>query len=114
MFLEVSYAAYLAAFCFGVGDSLINTQIYALIGKIFTGEDTTRAFTVFQLYKNVGSAGGYYLGVPLPMHGDDGSLGLVWIQVYLMVFGAALFVWVDRRHARHQAKKTAEKEVFVN
>ena len=97
---EVSWIAYLAAFCFGIGDSLVNTQTYALIGKLFKKEETTRAFTVFQLYQNVGSAGGYYMGVPVPMHGANGSLGLVWVQLYLLVIGTGLFCWVERRYLK--------------
>eukprot|EP00730_Choanoeca_flexa_P013074 TRINITY_DN4940_c0_g1_i2.p1 TRINITY_DN4940_c0_g1~~TRINITY_DN4940_c0_g1_i2.p1 ORF type:complete len:425 (+),score=97.95 TRINITY_DN4940_c0_g1_i2:276-1550(+) len=107
---HVSWIAYLAAVCFGIGDSLLNTQTYALIGKLFDEKETTRAFTVFQLYQNVGSAGGYYMAVPLPMHGSNGSLGLIWVQLYLLVVGALLFCWVERRYLkRQQAEAINEK-----
>jgi hypothetical protein len=42
---------------------VFNTQLYALLAKLYSGTETRRAFTVFQLYQNVGSAVGYYIGV---------------------------------------------------
>lgn len=98
--LGVSWIAYMASFGFGLSDALFNTQCYALIGKMFAPEHAVRAFTGFQLFQNIGSAGGYYLGVPLPMHGDKGSLGQVWIQLFLLVTGTLLYTWADLRYGR--------------
>jgi hypothetical protein len=47
----------MAAVCFGIGDSVLNTQIYALLGKLYSGQVMVRSFTVFQLYQNLGGWG---------------------------------------------------------
>ena len=51
-------AAYGAALGFGLADSTFNTQCYALLGQIFSGERSVSAFTAFNLYNNLGSYGG--------------------------------------------------------
>jgi hypothetical protein len=51
---DASYLSYIAAFMFGVGDSTFNTQIYSIIGNMYTGEPSVHACTVFQLYQNLG------------------------------------------------------------
>lgn len=52
--LDNSWVAYTAAMCFGIGDSVLNTQIYALLGKLYKGQVMVRSFTVYQLYQNLG------------------------------------------------------------
>eukprot|EP00048_Salpingoeca_helianthica_P007213 m.107880 g.107880 ORF g.107880 m.107880 type:complete len:105 (+) comp14259_c0_seq3:74-388(+) len=69
--------AYIAALFFGFGDSVFNTQCMAIIGRMFHGVHCIRAFTVFNLFQNLGSAGGFFYAIPLPMHGPSGTLGQV-------------------------------------
>ena len=82
----------------------------ALMAKLFEGDACIRAFTVFNLFQNLGSAGGFYYAVPLPMHGDDGTLGQVpaarrsrqvWVQAFLLAVGALFFIYADQKYARH-------------
>ena len=52
-------------------------QCMAVIGKSFEGTWCIRGFTVFNLFQNLGSAGGFYYALILPMHGSNGTLGQV-------------------------------------
>lgn len=54
LLLDNSWVAYTAACCFGIGDSVLNTQIYALLGKLYEGQVMVRSFTVYQLFQNLG------------------------------------------------------------
>eukprot|EP00055_Hartaetosiga_balthica_P015537 m.92419 g.92419 ORF g.92419 m.92419 type:complete len:567 (+) comp8891_c0_seq3:59-1759(+) len=67
---SASWLIYVCTFLLGYGDAGINTQIYALIGKMSRDEgNMVKAFTVFQIWQNIGSAVGYFYGPYLPMHG---------------------------------------------
>eukprot|EP00050_Salpingoeca_kvevrii_P019971 m.92693 g.92693 ORF g.92693 m.92693 type:complete len:439 (-) comp8657_c1_seq2:43-1359(-) len=93
------YVAYIAALVFGMGDSIFNTQIIAVIGQRYSASESVTAITIFQLYQNLGSALGFYLPVFVPLVDTDdlrGSLGQIWLQVVLLSAGAVLFVLVDQ------------------
>ena len=45
--LNVTWVAFAAAFCFGIGDAVVNTQVYATLGEHFR-VNNLGAFTVFQ------------------------------------------------------------------
>lgn len=139
LLLDNSWVAYMAALCFGIGDSVLNTQIYALLGKLYSGQVMVRSFTVFQLYQNLGVSGsedclcvvwalpllicsqllslphrlasavGYYYGLALPMHGKNSSLGQVWVQLALLVVGTVSFGWIDRKAERQRRLKAEAK-----
>ena len=73
-----------------------------------------RAFTVFQIFQNIGSALGYFLGTQLPMHGHHSSLAQVYIQGMILAIGTLFFIRVDVQHARwrkqhqHQIQEEGE------
>ena len=64
------------------------------------------AFTIFQLVQNIGSAVGFFYGLPIPMHDPNPSEGQygTYIQAYIqyatLVVATIMFVTVDRIHAR--------------
>lgn len=45
------------------------------------------------------------------MHGSNGSLGQVWVQVFLLAAGTLLFVWVDLRAGRRRRQRCNAVEV---
>jgi len=125
--------AYVAAFCFGAGDSAFNTNIYAIIAALFRHpknaprsggaivpdnfdgsadssasllpapndgnpnksveehSESVRAFTLFQLVQNIGSATGFWYALALPLHGASGTFSQLYVQAALLVVGVALF-----------------------
>src|SRR5690349_10400506 len=42
---DVSIFAFLAAFCFGIGDCVANTQTYAILGELFGPQGSVVSFT---------------------------------------------------------------------
>jgi hypothetical protein len=52
------------------------------------------------LLQNLGSAAGFYYSLKLPMHGDDGTLIQVWVQVGVMVVSVLGFVISDYSHRK--------------
>lgn len=88
----VEWTAYPIAFGFGVGDSVFNTQVYALLGTMFSEGSSAESFTLFQLLQNLGSAIGYYIAIPLPLHGPDGSMASVYMQAVALVVSTVCFV----------------------
>lgn len=44
------------------------------------------------------------------MHGDKGTLGQVWVQLFLIVVGTALFVYVDRAVVKSRARRRQARE----
>ena len=73
----------MAAVCFGIGDSVLNTQIYALLGKLYSGQVMVRSFTVFQLYQNLGTSLGRQLICAQRKHGKEAA------QRHLTLFSTA-------------------------
>ena len=118
----VSVLAYLAAFCFGLSDAAINTQIYSILGTKYkvkrvadsSSEDSmahsaesdrrvVAAFTCFNLCQNVAAAVGFYYQPLWHVIGNEGSSGdwqpsdvQLYVQVWLMVAGAVGFICCDR------------------
>eukprot|EP00053_Salpingoeca_punica_P025628 m.17729 g.17729 ORF g.17729 m.17729 type:complete len:456 (-) comp7980_c0_seq1:159-1526(-) len=104
-FLEASWVAYVAAFCFGIGDSVFNTQVFAIIPRLFAVRQDVHSFTVYQLHQNIGSTLGFFYAIGVPMHGDNGTLTQIWVQVGLLSVGTVGFVIIDRFAARHHPKE---------
>jgi len=89
------YMYYLAALCFGIGDSLFNTQIYASLGTLYKGDYLVPAFSVFQFFQNMGSAIGFFYSPLFPMDGSDGTLAQPAILAALGVGSLFSFVLTD-------------------
>ena len=117
----VSLLGYIAAFCFGLSDAAINTQIYSILGgkyKVQKGDLTSptssstdaesdrrvvAAFTCFNLCQNVAAAIGFFYQPIWHVIGNEGTSGdwqpsdvQLYVQVWLMVAGAVGFVCCDR------------------
>ncbi|EGD74624.1 hypothetical protein PTSG_12375 [Salpingoeca rosetta] len=105
-----SWMAYVSAFAFGVGDSCLNTQVYALLGKLTKGATAVKAFTVFQIFQNLGSALGFFLGTQLPMHGHNASLAQVYIQALILLIGTVFFIRVDVQHSRKTKRRQQQEQ----
>ena len=90
--------SYFAAFCFGVGDSVFNTQVYSSLGHLLSSSapECVAGFTIYQLLQNAGSAVGFFFSPMLPVHGDDGTLAQVYWQAGVAVGACVLFVCVER------------------
>eukprot|EP01147_Barroeca_monosierra_P009656 gene9656-1870_t len=100
----VTWMAYVAAFSFGFGDSTLNTQLYTLIGKITTNESTVKAFTVYQIFQNIGSAASFYCSAQFPMHGSNANLAQVYFQVVLLFIGMVSFIRADMLYSPRSRK----------
>jgi len=96
--LDAPLSSFIAAVCFGMGDSAFNTQTYAALGHLFPDPErkSLGAFTIFQFVQNVGSAVGFFYAIALPLHGSSGSLWQTWIQIGVLGLASVLFVGVDR------------------
>lgn len=89
----------LAAFCFGVGDAGFNTQVFALLGSMYPdAHGSGGSFTIFQFVQNLGSAVGFYIQVPLPLHGAGGTLVQLYLQASMLVTSALMFYRADCLH----------------
>jgi MFS transporter, NAG-T family, sugar:H+ symporter len=70
---------YTAAALLGAADAAWNTMLYATLGTHFgkeagaSAERTTAAFTLFQIWQNIGSAVGFYYSPYVPVHGSSGA-----------------------------------------
>eukprot|EP00049_Salpingoeca_infusionum_P003983 m.73400 g.73400 ORF g.73400 m.73400 type:complete len:457 (-) comp12367_c0_seq4:623-1993(-) len=104
--------AFVAAFCFGLSDSIVNTQCYSLLGKLSTGKVMVRTFTVFNIHQNIGSAVGFYYSQPLPLHGPNGTLSQIWVLLFFLLVGTILFIRVDIKYGqpRVKARKALQEE----
>ena len=87
--------------------------MYSVLGHLYVGEKSVHSFTVFQLFQNlgcvrnnklalsiytfVGSAGGFYYAMLLPMHGDSGTYAQIWVQGSLLLVSTIGFVIADMR-----------------
>jgi len=91
--------AYVSAILMGIGDSVFNTQNSAIIGDFYPMQ-TLGVFTLYQLFQNIGLAVGYFIGIPFPMHGPNGTLIQIWIQVVILTVGAGLYIFVDLKYQR--------------
>eukprot|EP01121_Diplochlamys_sp_Union-15-3_P016885 TRINITY_DN5834_c0_g1_i1.p1 TRINITY_DN5834_c0_g1~~TRINITY_DN5834_c0_g1_i1.p1 ORF type:complete len:437 (-),score=44.81 TRINITY_DN5834_c0_g1_i1:137-1447(-) len=91
--LQAPLVAFIAAFCFGIGDAIFNTQVYASLGQIFTNS-SAGAFTIFQFMQNIGSAVGFFYQVKFPLHGDKGSYVQIWVQIGLLTVSTALYTTI--------------------
>jgi hypothetical protein len=116
-FLGAPYGACLAALGFGLGDSIFNTQTYRLLGTerlfswfIFTlmfylfdsiqsiltslcqlfSERIVGAFTLFQLFQNIGSAVGFYYAIGIPLLGPNSSYTQIYIQSVVLSIAVLL------------------------
>ncbi|KAA0165016.1 hypothetical protein FNF27_07708 [Cafeteria roenbergensis] len=111
---QVPVLVWATAAAFGLGDAALNTQTFASIGDMFQQagrrpakaalhDDAERhddaaaiANTVFQLFNNIGSALGFYAGIPLPLvveakHGgfELGSVAVAVVTASVAVVAAA-------------------------
>jgi hypothetical protein len=103
---DVTWVAFIAAFCFGVGDSIFNTQGYALVGHLYHGKDSVGAFTIYQLFQNFGSAAGFYYSPLLPVHGANGTYAQIYILGSLLLVSGVLYVAVDQKN-KHKKQRSA-------
>lgn len=104
------WAAYVAAFAFGVGDCVFNTAVYGLLGSKVAGADAVGAFTVYQLLQNAGSAAGYYSSPLVPLHGSDGTPAQLWVQGAAVAAALAGVVLADRTEPDAPAAVEEEKD----
>ncbi len=74
---------------------MFNTQIYASLGTLFPESETVAAFTIFQLFQNVGSAAGFIITPYVPVHGAHGTMDLLIILAGTGVIGTLLFLFVN-------------------
>ncbi len=100
--VDIPLIAFAAGFCFGIGDSVFNTQTYSLLGHLFPNPENKSlpAFTIFQFCQNIGSAIGFFYALLLPLHGQHGTLWQIWIQVFILLLSCILFVVVEVKWGR--------------
>jgi MFS family permease len=127
---DVSLFGYLCAFCFGLADAIVNTQIYALLGNLYKIERTDEelivlaehgviddsdmrvvaAFTAFNFFQNCGAAIGFFYQPLVPSLGAlDGEGNPIsgtsniqlWVEAGLLITSAILFITCDRGWVEH-------------
>jgi len=96
--LTIPISAYFAAFCFGLGDAVFNTQTFSLLGSLFP-KKSEGSWTIFQCLQNGGSLFGFFYAIALPFHGHSGTMWQIWIQILMLVVSTVGFIIVDRRLA---------------
>ncbi|KAL8565105.1 hypothetical protein ACOMHN_005308 [Nucella lapillus] len=88
--------ALLCSFLLGLGDASINTQIYSLIGFMFS-EDSSAAFAIFKFVQSIAAAGAFYY---------SNVLLLKWQLVILVAMGTGSVMcfstveWAATRYSR--------------
>lgn len=97
---DASFVAYIASFCFGIGDSTFNTQMYSLLGHKYSGVLSVHSFSVFQLWQNLGSAAGYYLQIWQPL--THGPLTQIWLQAAILILGVIGYLAVEQTIKKHR------------
>jgi len=92
------WSSYVAALCFGFGDCVFNTQVYAVLGDFYPAK-SIGAFTLFQLFQNLGSAVGFYYAIVVPLHGTQGTLIQLWVQFFILLLSTITFVLACSLHS---------------
>ncbi|KAK7507828.1 hypothetical protein BaRGS_00000793 [Batillaria attramentaria] len=88
--------ALLCSFLLGFGDSCVNTQVYSLLGFVFT-EDSSPAFALFKFVQSVAAAAGFYY---------SNVLLLKWQLLILVIMGTGsalcfcIVEWTTTRASR--------------
>ena len=96
----VANVAYGCAFLFGITDCLVNTQVYATLGRLCpTSEASVGAMAVFQLAQNVGSAVMYYAPAALDDAGSTANVRAFMI-LHLVAAGVAAATFCCVRQER--------------
>ncbi|KAJ8983849.1 hypothetical protein NQ317_016454 [Molorchus minor] len=83
--------ASLAIFCsflLGFGDACYNTQIYSLLGDIYSDQSAS-AFAIFKFTQSVGAALSFVYAESLVLYGQLGML------IVFAILGSLSFVWVE-------------------
>ena len=125
----VSLLAYVSAFCFGLSDAAINTQIYSILGNKYKSAQrgsqaaaasdrrVVAAFTCFNLCQNVAAAIGFFYQPLWHVIGNQGDAGdwlgsdvQLYVQMWLMVAGAVGFVCCDRGWFATKEELEVERE----
>eukprot|EP00164_Ancoracysta_twista_P016019 GFYU01026706.1.p1 GENE.GFYU01026706.1~~GFYU01026706.1.p1 ORF type:complete len:521 (+),score=116.54 GFYU01026706.1:59-1621(+) len=92
---DIPTIAFIAAFGFGIGDSVFNTQVFAILGDRYADE-ISNAWSMFQFVQNLGSAIGFYYAISVPFHGDGGDMTQIIVQGVVLVVSCACYVASDR------------------
>lgn len=84
------YLAIVGSFLLGLGDACFNTQIYALIGSVYS-DNSAPAFAIFKFFQSALAAGAFYY---------SSVLELPWQLLFLTIFcilGTSTFFIVEWR-----------------
>jgi len=78
-----SWTIYGASVCFGFSDAIYNVLIVAVLGDFYP-DNILMAFTIAQVFENLGSAVGYYYAIAFPLHGFNGTFVQIWVQFVVL------------------------------
>lgn len=130
---DVPVLAFIAAFCFGLADSAINTQIYAILGNKYKKQDDSHlmglskaearaqrqaddqrvvaAFTYFNFQQNIGAAIGFIIQPLIPVHGVTGTNSQLYLNLWLMVLASVGFTACDRGWVDYLIKPSEKDDI---
>ncbi|XP_066292334.1 UNC93-like protein MFSD11 [Branchiostoma lanceolatum] len=92
------YVAVLCGFLLGLGDSCYNTQVYSLLGSLFS-EDSAPAFALFFFTQSMTAAAGFFYSTYLLLQWQ------LLIVVVFCVAGTLTFFQVEWMSTSHPSKK---------
>ncbi|OXU29921.1 hypothetical protein TSAR_004384 [Trichomalopsis sarcophagae] len=83
----------------GLGDACFNTQVYSLLGTVYSTESAS-AFALFKFCQSVAAAMSFFYSSHLGLHGQLGIL------VVSLVLGTVAFCYVEMKHRRAKRLST--------
>lgn len=90
---DAPWSVFVSAFCFGLGDCVFNTQIYALLGHFWKDRTlSVSAFTFFNIFSALGSAVGFYMPVLFPFSDSNTQF---YVQASWLTVSIALAIFAD-------------------
>ncbi|XP_012271755.1 UNC93-like protein MFSD11 [Orussus abietinus] len=99
--------AMIGAVCLGFGDACFNTQIYSLLGILYS-DDSASAFALFKFCQSIAAAVSFYYSNHVGLHPQLGIL------LCMLILGTVTFCLVERRGKKSNIEEPINVDPIVN